>query len=55
VKTKLRIKGSKAFPAYRLLFSVNQQEKTVMKLHVSVCQPEDMPYSNPWDDGEPPF
>ncbi len=55
VKTKLRIKGSKVFPAYRLLFSIDVETKTVMKLHVKVCQPEEMPYGNPWDDEEPPF
>src|SRR4051812_6356550 len=56
VKTKLRIKGSKAFPAYRLLFSLDAATKTVIKLHVAALDPEDMPYADdPWDNGESPF
>jgi hypothetical protein len=56
VKTRLRIKGTRALPAFRLLFSVNEDTRTVTKLHVSICQPDDMPYGNPWDDeGNPAF
>jgi hypothetical protein len=55
IKTKLRIKGNRAFPAYRLLFSINAATRTVTKLHVSICQPEDMPYGDPWDDNDATF
>ncbi|MEA3029119.1 MAG: hypothetical protein QOG13_444 [Sphingomonadales bacterium] len=57
-KTKMRIKdkGAKVFPAYRLLFTTNEVTKVVTKLHVRACQPEEMPFSDPWDDDEePPF
>lgn len=56
-KTKLRIKnkGAKVFPSYRLLFTANAATKTVIKLHVSICQPEDMHYGDPWEDEEAPF
>jgi hypothetical protein len=56
VKTKLRIKGARVFPAYRLLFSIDVGTKTVTKLHVKACQPEEMPFADdPWDEHEPPF
>jgi hypothetical protein len=57
-KTKMRIKakGTKVFPAYRLLFTVDEAERTVTKLHVRPCQPEEMPYGDPWEDDDlPPF
>ena len=55
-KTKMRIKGAKVFPSYKLLFTVNEATKTVTKLHVSICHPEEMSYGDPWDDDEdPPF
>ena len=56
VKTKLRIKGAKVFPSYRLLFSVDAATKTVTKLHVKACEPDEMPFADdPWNDGESPF
>ena len=56
VKTRLRIKGSKVFPAYRLLFTADPETKTVTKLHVSLCDPDDMPFTrDPWDNSGPPF
>jgi mRNA-degrading endonuclease RelE of RelBE toxin-antitoxin system len=55
VKTKLRFRGTRCFPAYRLLFSVDEKTRTVTKLHVSMSQPEDMKYGNPWDDDGNPY
>jgi hypothetical protein len=51
-KTRLRIKdkGAKVFPSYKLLFTVDAETRTVTKLHVSVCQPEDMRFGDPWQD-----
>lgn len=56
-KTKLRIKakGAKVFPSYRLLFTANVETKTVTKLHVSICQPDDMLYGDPYGEEESPF
>jgi len=56
VKTKLRIKGGTVFPAYRLLFSVDEAKRKVTKLHVSICQPEEMIIADdPFDPNECPF
>lgn len=54
-KTKMRIKGAKVFPSYKLLFTADEATRTVIKLHVSICNPEEMAHGDPWDDDEPPF
>ena len=54
-KTKMRIKGTRVFPSYRLLFTADVSTRKVTKLHVSVCQPEEMAYGDPWGNEEPPF
>lgn len=52
----MRIKASKVFPSYKLLFTADEATRTVTKLHVSICDPADMPYGDPWDeDDDPPF
>lgn len=53
-KTKLRIKGIKAIPAYRLLFTVDLGRRTVIKLHVAMSDPGDMAYGDPWDEYDDP-
>lgn len=54
IKTKLRIKGSDAIPAYRLLFTVDEIRRTVRKLHVSICDPDEMAFGDPWNEYDDP-
>lgn len=54
IKTKLRIKGSKAIPSYRILFVADEATRIVTKLHVSVCQPDEMAYGDPWTEYDDP-
>lgn len=54
LKTKLRIKGSKVHPAYRLLFTVDPDTKTVTKLHIAPSDPADMAFGDPWDEYDNP-
>jgi hypothetical protein len=54
LKTKLRIKGQHAIPAYRLLFTVDQERRKVTKLHVALSEPEDMALGDPWDEYNDP-
>ena len=54
VKTKLRIKGADPILAYRLLLSVDEESRTVTKLHVSPCQPDEMIFGDPWKEYDDP-
>lgn len=54
IKTKLRIKGGEAIPAYRLFLTVDETSRTVTKLHVSISQPEDMAFGGPWEEYDDP-
>jgi hypothetical protein len=55
LKTKLRIKGTRVYPAYRLLFSVNESTRTVTKLHIAPSEPDDMIFGDPWDEYDDPI
>lgn len=49
-KTKLRITGLKAIPAYRLFFRVDVGESVVSKLWVEMCPPSEMLFGDSFND-----
>lgn len=51
-KTKLRIVGLVAIPAYRLFVRVDHERRIVFKLWVEHCPPTEMSYGDSFNDDE---